>query len=521
MWNELNLISKEKYKKMILNFASLSELFTQKINNKNSVTPIVNSKFQETVFQKSFNAVAEDIANTSYDASLISSDKRYLIGIKSFGYESGDQKIAQFKANSENENWEQIFTIIKNNAKKVGDKIEADTLNESHYLNLAHRISYLRNLRIASSREQIKGFQVNTDNIESIYHVLMPYKNNGRPLIYVGEIEYDFIDIENIKILGATSLSKPNNFKFTDGKHTYKYTSADSQLYMSFNNKEIIKEQWNVEYARNPFEIFESLGAETNQYKESDIEQTVSWVLYDEDKTIPEYSGMNAFNSISKNASPKVIKKFIEKYESNFSISQKNYIENELNKILLKNYRTTQDKKLRSDLRNSLLEYINQFNNLEIKNDIEKLVYRDADELYIRIPYAKRFHNNNPDFFGKGIGLLDNKNKLVQDKKNRVFKLEFISSGDVIKAYINQESGKAIQSYQAQNILGKWLKNQVFQLKDRELLTYNKLLELKINGVRFIKYKDQNRPIGLEYIWIDEKNPPSDAIGWVSKNKIH
>ena len=57
----------------------------------------MNSKFQETVFQKSFG-IGEDIANTSYDASLlIDENKKYLIGIKSFGLYSGDQKIAQFK----------------------------------------------------------------------------------------------------------------------------------------------------------------------------------------------------------------------------------------------------------------------------------------------------------------------------------------------------------------------------------------------------------------------------------------
>ncbi|MFP9068800.1 hypothetical protein ACLI2H_15380, partial [Enterococcus faecalis] len=83
---------KEKYKSLITNFASLSEAFSQKSDSDNDkkiterVAPIVNSKFQETAFQRSFGAIGEDIANTSYDASLNLDDKhKYLVGIKSFG----------------------------------------------------------------------------------------------------------------------------------------------------------------------------------------------------------------------------------------------------------------------------------------------------------------------------------------------------------------------------------------------------------------------------------------------------
>ncbi|AGM98300.1 hypothetical protein K710_0521 [Streptococcus iniae SF1] len=76
MWDNLKKEDKEKYKTFITNFASLSEAFSQKaeVENETSATeyvaPIINSKFQETVFQKAFNAVGEDISNTSYDASL-------------------------------------------------------------------------------------------------------------------------------------------------------------------------------------------------------------------------------------------------------------------------------------------------------------------------------------------------------------------------------------------------------------------------------------------------------------------
>ncbi|MEN2187128.1 hypothetical protein [Streptococcus pneumoniae] len=52
-------------------------------------------------------------------------------------------------------------------------------------------------------------------------------------------------------------------------------------------------------------------------------------------------------------------------------------------------------------------------------------------------------------------------------------------------------------------------------MKEREVLTGQRLNELEINGIRLTKFK--NGGIGIEFIWIDIENPPSDAIGWVAK----
>lgn len=123
MWDSLPEKEKERYEKLILNFASLSEAFAQKTENEDTiVAPIVNSKFQETAFQKCFNAYAEDIANTSYDASIKTKNKRYLIGIKTFGKNSKDQKIAQFKSISGSDEWITIINSIQKRAKNITDK---------------------------------------------------------------------------------------------------------------------------------------------------------------------------------------------------------------------------------------------------------------------------------------------------------------------------------------------------------------------------------------------------------------
>ena len=55
----------------------------------------------------------------------------------------------------------------------------------------------------------------------------------------------------------------------------------------------------------------------------------------------------------------------------------------------------------------------------------------------------------------------------------------------------------------------------IFILKEREVLTGQRLNELEINGIRLAKFK--NGEIGIEFIWIDTENPPSDTIGWVAK----
>lgn len=107
--------------------------------------------------------------------------------------------------------------------------------------------------------------------------------------------------------------------------------------------------------------------------------------------------------------------------------------------------------------------------------------------------------------------------KLALPKEERTFKLRFLPSGDVINAYINQEAGKAIQSTDKQEILGNWILRGVFQLKEREVLTCQRLNELEINGIRLTKFT--NGEIGIEFIWIDIENPPSDTIGWVAKKE--
>ncbi|WGE89511.1 hypothetical protein [Actinobacillus arthritidis] len=524
MWSSLPTEQKERYQTLITNFASLSEAFSQKVEDaKNEiVAPIVNSKFQETAFQKSFNAISEDIANTSYDASVkLSNGEKYLVGIKSFGYESGDQKIAQFKSVSVSDEWTALFEKIKVNAKGR-EKEEADSLNKDLYRELALKIASLRNNRIASSKAQIRGFNGESIDVKAVYHVLMTSKKGKEPTIYVGEASYLPINIDNLEVLGSTTAGNPTNFKFRDENHTYKYTSADSQLLMTFDNKNIVKESWNVKYIKNPFSVFENL----HNYIDTEelFSDSVSWVIYNNKYELEESSGFNAFDGSTK--LPKNKRKLeIKRIESEFYDKlPENILSNIialLNEILLKDWSQQKiDIQKRKTLRKNLIKLVEGSGETQLLTRIEKLVFRSSTEMYIPIPDSKEFHNQRPDFFGEKVGTFKNNGKtLALDKEQRKFKLEFLASGNIIEAYINQDLGKAIQSIHNQDILGKWVLWEVFQLQERELLTIQKLNEIGINGIRLIKFKDTSRGIGLDFIWIDPENPPADAIGWVAKNK--
>ena len=536
MWNDLSIAQREEYKRLILSFASLTGMFAQKSLDENSLpAPIINSKFQETAFQRSFKAYAEDIGNTSYDASLQYEDEKYLVGIKTFGIASGDQKVAQFKA--KHDEWATIIEEIKTNALKVDDKETIDALNKDLYMTLARRIAKIRNARIDSSRANIKGFLVEIDDshVHSVYHVLMPSRKNEETKIFVGETPYDKIDIENISILGCTGKKNPTNFFFSDGKHTYKYTAADSQLYMNFDNKNIVCDEWTVKFADDAHAIFEKItdivypkteeilldeDADNIVYEVSheqrEIEDTYCWTIWNKNGEIELYSGFNSFfgtgSKMGKEQRTQRIEKLYAEYEDLVDKKVLYKIKQGMTEFLLEPATSIDEKAQKVRLRDYLVRLAKTSGTPELKNDIYKVLYRPMDEMYIPIPNSAQFHRENPDFFGKGFGKTkEGTSKLELPKSERRFNLVFEPSGDVLPAYITQDNGKAIESVEKQTYLGEWILRDVFQLEEHEPLTSRRLKELNINGLRFTKYKGSD-DIHLEFIWIDETDPPKGFI---------
>lgn len=538
MWNDLPTSQKDEYKRLILAFASLTGMFAQKSTDDDiDVAPIINSKFQETAFQRAFGAYAEDIGNTSYDVSVEHNGEKYLVGIKTFGIASGDQKVAQFKA--KHDEWSKIIDEIKNNASTVEDKDSINAVNQELYRVLATRIAKIRNARIDSSRANIKGFKVEIDDshVHSVYHVLMPSCKTEEAKIFVGETAYDKIDIDNLSIIGCTGKNNPTNFFFTDGKHVYKYTSADSQLHMNFDNRNIVCDEWNVKYAEDAHAIFgkiadivypkseELLPGEGEQSvsiseesKESEIEETFCWTIWNKNGETELYSGFNSFfgtgSKMGKDQRKQRIDKICSDYEEQVEGDVLFEIKQGMIRFLLEPASSVDEKAQKVRLREYLIRLAKESGNFELRKDLYKTLYRPMDEMYIPIPDSAQFHRDHPNFFGRDYGKLKpGTNKLALPKEERKFNLVFEPSGDVLPAYITQDNGKAIESAEKQTYLGEWILRGVFQLEEYEPLTSRRLAELNINGLRFTRYKGSD-DIHIEFIWIDEENPP---IGYVPR----
>lgn len=533
MWEVLPVKNKQEYKRLILAFASLTKMFTQKGNDNVNPAPVINTKFQETVFQKAFHAFAEDIGNTSYDVSLRlynddGTETKYLIGIKTFGLSSGDQKVAQFKTNYSE--WSPLIDEIQRNARCEDcvnkSKEEIDALNHDLYLDLAKKIATIRNQRIIASQENLRGFDIdNHDDVHSVYHVLMPSKPSKEeepPKIFVGETTYNMIDIDNISIHGCTSNKHPLNFTFDDGNHIYKYTASDSQLLMKFNNLEIKVDEWDVVYADDAYSIFSDIANKIYGEVDNDkIMESYSWSLLNNDGEVEIFSAFNNFYGVgpklARNDRIPRIDKIYNTYKNEENLEM-DKLKEMLTTFMMDTARTDVLRKKKAKLRNHIIRDVFKTENEKLINEINKLVYRPVNELYIPIPNSKKFHKEHPNFFGDGIGefkVNEETGKATESLKlspeKRKFTLIFEPSGDSVTAYITQSSGKAIQSLEKQSYLGEWILRKIFQLKEYELLTKEKLDKIGINGIRLYKKYNSN-DVHLKFIWIDFENLPYDYI---------
>ena len=526
MWKDLPEEQRQEYKKMILAFASLSKMFTQKEGSKNEEIsgqsednqnqdgdipiPVVNSKYQETVFQRVFGATAEDINNTSFDAALqlktASGDvKKYLVGLKVFQAKGASgQKVAQFKANRDE--WSELLEQIRSNAQGLKNKQEIDKVNHDLYMKLAENISDVRNARIESSEENLKGFKIDTDNddVEAVYHFIMPLLTKDKqPCLRVGETSYTKIDIDNLSVEGCVSVRTPTNFKFTDGRHKYRFSSSDHQLSMNFSNY-VMEDEWDVRYAEDAYAIFAGIanqiyGMEAPKKKKEllkdKISESYAWKI-----KVEKCSGFNNFfgaSKLGKDSREKRLRKIREEYgESVEEICSK-----------IEEVFVTRDAYKRDSIRQEIMRLLYEKGDKPLTDCVGKTIYRPQHEGYIPLPDSRNFHNSHPDFFVTGADKLTDKSS----KEKRTFELIFEPSGSKIQAYLTQSSLKGIQSVNTQDILGKWLLERVFQLKPYEPLTEERLRRVGINGMRFYKLKGQEG-VHLEFIWIDSEHKPDDLL---------
>jgi hypothetical protein len=344
----------EYYSKMLKVIGSLSRLFSE------SEEPYIQYRIAENLFCKSFTA--ENLSRT--DCSADASKGALGVGIKTFLEKNGAtmQKVAEF--NSEHN----LFGSLNPEQKVL-------------------KIAELRNKRIDTTKRIFK-----LDNM--IYHCVTR-KPNG---IMVHESAMDLVDIKKIKNISV----RKNVIAFQDGLNEYSFNIAKSTLYKRFVTEKAILDI-PVEILESPFEALEKLLQESARelvftpIKEAEHIFLPLYSFKNEEKYVPERSGLNQWNAAGRP--------------------------------------------------------------------------RDPNEIYVQIP--ARIHREFPDFF---------------PPRDESFTL-MLPGGSEMIAKVCQDGSKALMS-NPNSALGQWLLRDVLDLKERELLTYEKLEEIGLDSVVIYKTED-------------------------------
>lgn len=270
VWERYSKEERDEYIQFLQVYGALSNLFRQK---KGDLIPYLDSKFQETVFAKTFKGQNVDIGNTPHDIVSVFGNDRIGIGLKTFmGSKPSFQKVMQ----------------IKRYQNEVNDYI--DSGSES----LAFKISGIKNERIISDHERL-GLAKD----ENIYH----YVTRDKGSFVINECAYPLIDVNNLRDFYSTSTS----LSWSDGIKEYKYTFGDSQIWQKFDsarNDTFTLHQFDVKIIQDPFSFLIKAYLNFIDSSKEIIQDVVEAYLplysYGS-KEVEEKSGLNAWNAAPKN----------------------------------------------------------------------------------------------------------------------------------------------------------------------------------------------------------------------------
>ena len=253
-------LQRENYKKMLSIVGSLTQLFSE------SDCPYLAYRAHENIFCKYFEA--ENLARL--DCSADAKKNRIGIGLKTWTGQD-DQKVAEF------------------------GKLR-ETFAGLTGLDLVKKIAEYRNERIRVTKN-LNGID------EMIYHVIKRVPGAMQVL----ECAFDYIDIEHISLI--TNRGNVNNTYFTDGRHTYHFSTSKNTLYMIFEDLELL-DNFNVEIMDDPYTCLMNLmpGVSAERVTEDEIQtrtlvpkaNQVCLRLYSTKpngtKYVAEKSGLNQWN---------------------------------------------------------------------------------------------------------------------------------------------------------------------------------------------------------------------------------
>lgn len=507
IWQSYGTESREQYVQSIKALGALSALFRQKATGVEDKTAYISSKYQETLFARFFNGTVVDRGNDPYDVMLPSSitGKRDLVGIKTFlNSSSSMQKIMQFKSVATEEGWS---VWIKN----------------GEYQKLVARISSLRNQKLRSTQNLLAGAGTCPEDAFAniFYHYLSPSKSGT---VYVGESDYSFMDEENLVYKTPNESKRIASVYFTDGKHEYKYTPADSTLYMRFMHTSHVQDggeivdEFEVEQLQDPHaslmqmikvDIAESIpapltgtkGLETAPSKDWTAERPISKAPLD---SLPNVSLAHGTSSSSTRSLPDLIP---GREQSPLGTNDGDEGKDAFGAdsiFVFPIFRL-------SKYGETPAGEVDAKSGLNVRRGAPKNrgseTRRPVNEVEIKIPEPHAFHEMFPEFFGlheTGHGISKVRKvggkwkSFFENKNDRTFELVLTQSGVSMDAIITGDGNKQIMSKHSQETLGSWILSQVFQLDAYEQLNRKKLDELEIDCIRLTKLG--NRCVGIEFI---------------------
>jgi len=243
----------------------LTNLFSESNN------PFLHYRAHENIFCKSF--IAENLAR--YDCSADAIKDKIGIGLKTW-VGGDDQKVAEFGK-------------LKGNYAGLKG------------LDLVIQIAKYRNERIRITKN-IHGIDI------MIYHIVKRIPKAMQIL----EGAFDYIDIDGIKLL--TERGNKNNTYFTDGKHTYHFSTSKNTLYMLFDDLQEV-DVFNVDIIDDPYQYLVSLKEQssiltTKEEKDVCYENQICLRLYsyrNGEKFVMSKSGLNQWNASGRKRNPNEI----------------------------------------------------------------------------------------------------------------------------------------------------------------------------------------------------------------------
>ena len=257
---------REEYKKMLSLVGSLTQLFSE------SDCPYLAYRAHENVFCKYFGAV--NLAR--FDCSADAKKGRIGIGLKTWTGQD-DQKAAEF------------------------GKLR-ETFADLSGIELVKKISEYRNERIRVTKK-LNGID------EMIYHIVKRVPGGMQIL----ECPFDSIDTERLALL--PDRGNVNNTYFTDGRHTYHFSSSKNTLYMIFDRMELL-DSFSVDILSDPYarladtatsgEVVKGISA-TERKKAESICLRLYSVKSDGRKFVAEKSGLNQWNAGGRKRHPNEI----------------------------------------------------------------------------------------------------------------------------------------------------------------------------------------------------------------------